>query len=234
MEILRCEHITKEYGEGNTKIKALDDVSFSVEKGEFVSIVGPSGSGKSTLLHILGGVDKPTSGKVFIEDTDMHSLKEDKLAIFRRRQIGLIYQFYNLMPVLNVDENIVLPHLLDGRKMDQERLDLIVEQIGLSDRRKNLPSQLSGGQQQRVSIGRAMFNRPAIVLADEPTGNLDRKNGQEIMKLLKKSNREHKQTLILITHDESIALQADRIIYIEDGKLTKDERIRVLGGDNHA
>jgi len=232
MEILRCEHLTKEYGEGNTKIKALDDVSFSVEKGEFVSIVGPSGSGKSTLLHILGGVDKPTSGKVFVEETDMHSLKEDKLAIFRRRQIGLVYQFYNLMPVLNVDENILLPHLLDGRKMDKERLDMIVEQIGLTDRRKNLPNQLSGGQQQRVSIGRAMFSRPAIVLADEPTGNLDRKNGQEIMNLLKKSNREHKQTLILITHDESIALQADRIIYIEDGKLTKDERIRVLGGNN--
>lgn len=231
MEILRCEHITKEYGQGNTKIKALDDVSFSVEKGEFVSIVGPSGSGKSTLLHILGGVDKPTSGKVFVEGTDMHALKEDKLAIFRRRQIGLIYQFYNLMPVLNVDENILLPHLLDGRKMDQERLDLIVEQIGLTDRRKNLPSQLSGGQQQRVSIGRAMFNRPAIVLADEPTGNLDRKNGQDIMSLLKKSNRDYKQTLILITHDESVALQADRIIYIEDGKLTKDERIRVLGGN---
>lgn len=232
MEILRCEHLTKEYGEGNTKIKALDDVTFSVEKGEFVSIVGPSGSGKSTLLHILGGVDKPTSGKVFVEGTDMHSLKEDKLAIFRRRQIGLVYQFYNLMQVLNVDENILLPHLLDGRKMDKERLDLIVEQIGLTDRRKNLPNQLSGGQQQRVSIGRAMFSRPAIVLADEPTGNLDRKNGQEIMNLLKKSNREHKQTLILITHDESIALQADRIIYIEDGKLTKDERIRVLGGNN--
>lgn len=232
MEILRCEHLTKEYGEGNTKIKALNDVSFSVEKGEFVSIVGPSGSGKSTLLHILGGVDKPTSGKVFVEGTDMHSLKEDKLAIFRRRQIGLIYQFYNLMPVLNVDENILLPHLLDGRKMDKERLDMIVEQIGLNDRRNNLPNQLSGGQQQRVSIGRAMFSRPAIVLADEPTGNLDRKNGQEIMSLLKKSNREHKQTLILITHDESIALQADRIIYIEDGKLTKDERIRVLGGNN--
>lgn len=232
MEILRCEHLTKEYGQGNTKIMALNDVSFSVEKGEFVSIVGPSGSGKSTLLHILGGVDKPTSGKVFVEGTDMHALKEDKLAIFRRRQIGLIYQFYNLMPVLNVDENILLPHLLDGRKMDQERLDRIVEQIGLTDRRKNLPSQLSGGQQQRVSIGRAMFNRPAIVLADEPTGNLDRKNGQEIMSLLKKSNREQKQTLILITHDESIALQADRIIYIEDGKLTKDERIRVLGGNN--
>lgn len=232
MEILRCEHLTKEYGQGNTKIKALDDVSFSVEKGEFVSIVGPSGSGKSTLLHILGGVDKPTSGKVFVEGTDMHALKEDKLAIFRRRQIGLIYQFYNLMPVLNVDENIMLPHLLDGRKMDQERLDKIVEQIGLENRRKNLPSQLSGGQQQRVSIGRAMFNRPAIVLADEPTGNLDRKNGQEIMSLLKKSNREYKQTLILITHDESIALQADRMIYIEDGKITKDERIRVLGGNN--
>ncbi len=232
MEILRCEHLSKEYGQGNTKIKALDDVSFSVEKGEFVSIVGPSGSGKSTLLHILGGVDKPTAGKVFVEGTDMHALKEDKLAIFRRRQIGLIYQFYNLMPVLNVDENILLPHLLDGRKMDQERLDGIVEQIGLTDRRKNLPSQLSGGQQQRVSIGRAMFTRPAIVLADEPTGNLDRKNGQEIMSLLKKSNRDYKQTLILITHDESIALQADRIIYIEDGKLTKDERIRVLGGNN--
>lgn len=232
MEILRCEHLTKEYGSGNTKIKALDDVSFSVEKGEFVSIVGPSGSGKSTLLHILGGVDKPTDGKVFIENTDMHGLKEDKLAIFRRRQIGLIYQFYNLMPVLNVDENILLPHLLDGRKMDKERLDMIVEQIGLTDRRKNLPSQLSGGQQQRVSIGRAMFNRPAIVLADEPTGNLDRKNGYEIMELLKKSNREYKQTLILITHDESIALQADRILYIEDGRLTKDERIRVLGGNN--
>jgi len=231
MEILRCENLTKEYGEGNTKIKALDNVSFSVEKGEFVSIIGPSGSGKSTLLHILGGVDKPTSGKVFIEDTDIHSLNEDKLAIFRRRQIGLIYQFYNLMPVLNVDENIMLPHLLDGRKMDPERLDKIVEQIGLTDRRKNLPSQLSGGQQQRVSIGRAMFNKPAIVLADEPTGNLDRKTGEEIMKLLKESNRKQKQTLILITHDESIALQADRIIYIEDGKLTRDERIRVLGGN---
>ena len=233
MEILRCENLTKEYGEGNTKIKALDNVSFSVEKGEFVSIIGPSGSGKSTLLHILGGVDKPTSGKVFIEDTDIHSLNEDKLAIFRRRQIGLIYQFYNLMPVLNVDENIMLPHLLDGRKMDPERLDKIVEQIGLSERRKNLPSQLSGGQQQRVSIGRAMFNKPAIVLADEPTGNLDRKTGEEIMKLLKESNRKQKQTLILITHDESIALQADRIIYIEDGKITRDERIRTLGGNGN-
>lgn len=233
MEILRCEHLTKEYGTGNTKIKALDDVSFSVEKGEFVSIVGPSGSGKSTLLHILGGVDKPTSGKVFIENTDMHALNEDKLAIFRRRQIGLVYQFYNLMPVLNVDENITLPHLLDGRKLDYERLDSVVEYLGLSERRNNLPSQLSGGQQQRVSIGRAMFNRPAIVLADEPTGNLDRKTGEEIMKLLKDSNRDYKQTLILITHDESIALQADRIIYIEDGKLIKDERIKVLGGNHN-
>ena len=233
MEILRCENITKEYGEGNTRIKALDDVSFSVEKGEFVSIIGPSGSGKSTLLHILGGVDKPTSGKVFIEGTDIHSLNEDKLAIFRRRQIGLIYQFYNLMPVLNVDENIVLPHLLDGRKMDRERLDSIVDYLGLTERRNNLPGQLSGGQQQRVAIGRAMFNRPAIVLADEPTGNLDRKTGEEIMSLLKDSNRKHKQTLILITHDESIALQADRIIYIEDGKIARDERIRILGGSGN-
>ena len=230
MEILRCEHISKVYGEGNTCIKALDDVSFSIEKGEFVSIVGPSGSGKSTLLHILGGVDKPTSGKVFVEGTDMHGLDENKLAIFRRRQIGLVYQFYNLLPVLNVDENILLPHLLDGRAMDKERLDKIVEYLGLTERRNNLPSELSGGQQQRVSIGRALFNHPAILLADEPTGNLDRKNGEEIIRLLLESNRKQKQTLILITHDESIALQADRMICIEDGKITKDERIRVLGG----
>ncbi|MDE7423363.1 MAG: ABC transporter ATP-binding protein [Lachnospiraceae bacterium] len=231
MEILRCEDLCKTYGEKDTCVKALDHVSFSVEKGEFVSIVGPSGSGKSTLLHILGGVDKPTSGKVLIGGTDIHALKEDKLAIFRRRQIGLIYQFYNLLPVLNVDENIVLPHLLDGRAMDKERLDKIVGEMGLSDRRNNLPSQLSGGQQQRVSIGRALFNHPAIVLADEPTGNLDRKNGAEIIHLLKESNRSQKQTLILITHDESIALQADRMICMEDGKITKDERIRVMGGD---
>lgn len=230
MEILRCEHLCKTYGEGENCVKALDDVSFTVEKGEFVSIVGPSGSGKSTLLHILGGVDQPTSGKVMIGETDIHSLKEDNLAIFRRRQIGLIYQFYNLLPVLNVDENIVLPHLLDGRAMDKERLDQIVEDMGLTDRRNNLPSQLSGGQQQRVSIGRALFNRPAIVLADEPTGNLDRQNGTEIIRLLRESNRNQKQTLILITHDESIALQADRMICIEDGKITKDEKIRVLGG----
>ena len=230
MEILRCENLTKVYGEGNTAIKALDNISFSVEKGEFVSIVGPSGSGKSTLLHILGGVDQPTEGKVCINGTDIHGLSEDKLAIFRRRQIGLIYQFYNLLPVLNVDENIVLPHLLDGRKLDKERLDDIVERMGLTDRRNNLPSQLSGGQQQRVSIGRALFNHPTIVLADEPTGNLDRSTGAEIIRLLKESNRSQKQTLLLITHDERIALQADRMLYIEDGRITRDERIRVLGG----
>jgi len=230
MEILRCENLTKIYGTENTEIRALDNVSFSVEKGEFVSIVGPSGSGKSTLLHILGGVDRPTSGKVFINGTDIHGLGEDKLAIFRRRQIGLIYQFYNLLPVLNVDENIDLPHLLDGRKLDKQRLDDIVERMGLADRRNNLPSQLSGGQQQRVSIGRALFNHPTIILADEPTGNLDRHTGAEIIHLLRESNRSQKQTLLLITHDESIALQADRMLYIEDGKITRDERIRVLGG----
>lgn len=231
MEILRCENISKVYGVGDTSVKALDNVSFSVEEGEFVSIIGPSGSGKSTLLHILGGVDKPASGSVIISNTDIHKLNEDKLAIFRRRQIGLIYQFYNLMPVLNVDENIVLPHLLDGRKLDMERLDVVVEQMGLKDRRNNLPNQLSGGQQQRVSIGRALFNHPSIVLADEPTGNLDRKNSDEIIKLLKDSNRKLKQTILLITHDESIAVQADRMICIEDGKITRDERIRVLGGE---
>lgn len=228
MEILRCEHLSKIYGTGNTSVKALDDVSFSVKKGEFVSIVGPSGSGKSTLLHILGGVDKPTAGKVYIGGTDIHALRENKLAIFRRRQIGLIYQFYNLLPVLNVDENIVLPHLLDGHPLDRERLDQVVSEMGLTDRRNNLPGQLSGGQQQRVSIGRAMFNHPAIVLADEPTGNLDRQNSEEIVRLLKESNRKQKQTLILITHDESIALQADRMLCIEDGKITRDEEIRVI------
>ena len=230
MEILRCEHLSKIYGSGDTSVRALDDVSFSVEAGEFVSIVGPSGSGKSTLLHILGGVDRPTEGRVMIGGTDIHSLSENKLAVFRRRQIGLIYQFYNLLPVLNVDENIVLPHLLDGRKYDQERLDLVVERMGLTDRRNNLPSQLSGGQQQRVSIGRALYNHPAIILADEPTGNLDRKNGEESVRLLKQSNRSQKQTLLIITHDESIALQADRMISIEDGHITRDERIRVTGG----
>lgn len=229
MEILRCEHLSKTYGTGDSQVKAVDDVSFSVEKGEFVAIVGPSGSGKSTLLHILGGVDKPTSGKVYINDTDIHALSENKLAVFRRRQIGLIYQFYNLLPVLNVDENIVLPHLLDGRELDKERLNLVVEQMGLTERRNHLPDQLSGGQQQRVSIGRAIFNHPAIVLADEPTGNLDRKNGTEIMNLLKESNQKQKQTLILITHDEGIALQADRMLYIEDGRIKKDEKIRSIG-----
>ena len=231
MEILRCENLSKIYGSGNTCVKALDSISFSVEAGEFVSIVGPSGSGKSTLLHILGGVDKPTEGKVLIGGTDIHGLSENKLAVFRRRQIGLIYQFYNLLPVLNVDENIVLPHLLDGRELDQQRLNMIVEQMGLADRRNNLPGQLSGGQQQRVSIGRALYNHPAIVLADEPTGNLDRKNGEEIIRLLKQSNRSQRQTLILITHDESIALQADRMLSIEDGRIIRDERIRMTGGE---
>ena len=230
MEILRCEHLSKIYGSGDTSVRALDDVSFSVEAGEFVSIVGPSGSGKSTLLHILGGVDRPTEGRVMIGGTDIHSLSENKLAVFRRRQIGLIYQFYNLLPVLNVDENIVCRLLLEKRKYDQERLDLVVERMGLTDRRNNLPSQLSGGQQQRVSIGRALYNHPAIILADEPTGNLDRKNGEEIVRLLKQSNRSQKQTLLIITHDESIALQADRMISIEDGHITRDERIRVTGG----
>ncbi len=226
MEILRCENLTKIYGQGENEVRALDGVSFSVEKGEFVSVIGPSGSGKSTLLHILGGVDRPTDGKVFIDGTDIFSLNEDKLAIFRRRQIGLVYQFYNLMPVLNVDENIALPHLLDGRKLDKERLDSIVEHLGLSDRRENLPDQLSGGQQQRVSIGRALYSHPAILLADEPTGNLDRKTGEEIMKLFRESNQKNKQTLILITHDESIAMQADRVIGIEDGHIVRNEKVR--------
>lgn len=231
MELLRCEHLSKIYGFGENSVHALRDVSFSVEKGEFVSIVGPSGSGKSTLLHLLGGVDKPTDGRVLIGGTDLHALNEDQLAIFRRRQIGLIYQFYNLLPVLNVEENIVLPHLLDNRGMDRERLDTVIRQMRLEDRRNHLPGQLSGGQQQRVSIGRALFNRPAIVLADEPTGNLDRKNGEEVIRLLKEANRTQKQTLLLITHDESIALQADRMLCIEDGRITQDERIRVTGGE---
>ena len=228
MELLRCENISKVYGKGEAQVKALDQVSFSVEKGEFVSIIGPSGSGKSTLLHILGGVDKPTEGKVYIDGTDIHGLSEDKLAIFRRRQIGLVYQFYNLMPVLNVDENIALPHLLDGRKLDEERLDQVVEHLGLSDRRSHLPNQLSGGQQQRVSIGRALYSHPAILLADEPTGNLDRKTGEEIMSLLKESNQRYGQTLILITHDEGLAMQANRVIGIEDGHIVRNERVRAL------
>lgn len=231
MEILRCEHICKQYGSGEACVHALRDVSFHVDKGEFVSIVGPSGSGKSTLLHILGGVDKPTSGNVWIAGTNLHGLKEDKMAIFRRRQVGLIYQFYNLLPVLNVEENIALPHLLDHRPLDQKRLDIMVEMMGLSQRRYNLPAQLSGGQQQRVSIGRALYHHPAIVLADEPTGNLDRKNGAKVIRLLKECSRKQDQTLLLITHDESIALQADRMICIEDGRITRDEAIRVLGGE---
>lgn len=226
MEILKCENVSKIYGSGDTEVRALDNVSFSIEKGEFVSIIGPSGSGKSTLLHILGGVDKPTEGKVIIDGTDIHSLNEDKLAIFRRRQIGLVYQFYNLMLVLNIDENIALPHLLDGRPLDKERLDMIVEHLGLTDRRNNLPNQLSGGQQQRVSIGRALYTHPAILLADEPTGNLDRKTGEEIIDILKESNRVNKQTLILITHDEGLAMQADRVIGIEDGRIVRNEKVR--------
>ncbi len=226
MEILRVENLTKTYGKGNTAVTALDKVSFSINKGEFVAIIGPSGSGKSTLLHIVGGVDRPTSGKVFVDETDIYSLNESQLAIFRRRQIGLIYQFYNLIPVLNVSENINLPLLLDGRTTDEEHLDEIISTLGLQGRLNHLPNQLSGGQQQRVSIGRALINSPALVLADEPTGNLDSKNSEEIVNLLKLYNQMYKQTLILITHDERIALQANRIISIEDGKIAKDEVIR--------
>ena len=226
MEILRVEHLSKIYGKGENEVRALDDVSFSVEKGQFVAIIGPSGSGKSTLLHILGGVDRPTAGKVFLEGQDVFAQNEDQLAIFRRRQVGLIYQFYNLIPVLNVTENITLPVLMDGRKVNQERLEDLLTTLALKGREKHLPNQLSGGQQQRVSIGRALMNSPAVVLADEPTGNLDSKNSQEIVDLLKLSNKQYSQTLIVITHDESIALQADRIITIEDGKITRDEVIR--------
>lgn len=226
MEIVKVENLTKTYGKGETAIKALDKLSFSIHKGEFAAIVGPSGSGKSTLLHLLGGVDRPTDGKVYIDNTDIYTLSESNLAIFRRRHIGLIYQFYNLIPVLNVEENITLPQLLDGRAADKEKLSEILGATGLSDRLSHLPNQLSGGQQQRVSIGRALINNPAIVLADEPTGNLDRKTGKEIMELLKLSNKKFNQTLIVITHDENIALQADRIIAIEDGHIIRDEVIR--------
>ena len=226
MEILKVEHLSKIYGQGENEVRALDDVSFSVEKGQFVAIIGPSGSGKSTLLHILGGVDRPTSGKVWLEGQDVFAQNEEQLAIFRRRQVGLIYQFYNLIPVLDVTENITLPVLLDGRKVNGERLQKLLETLNLTDRAHHLPNQLSGGQQQRVSIGRALMNAPAVVLADEPTGNLDSKNSQEIVELLKKSNRDYGQTLIVITHDESIALQADRILAIEDGHIVRDEVIR--------
>lgn len=226
MEILRVENLSKVYGKGENEVRALDGVSFTVNKGDFIAIIGPSGSGKSTLLHILGGVDRPTSGKVFMDDKDVYSQNEEQLAIFRRRQVGLIYQFYNLIPVLNVTENITLPVLMDGQKVNQDRLNELLTTLKLKGRENHLPNQLSGGQQQRVSIGRALMNAPAVVLADEPTGNLDSKNSQEIVELLKMSNEKYGQTLIIITHDENIALQADRIIAIEDGKITRDEVIR--------
>lgn len=226
MEILRVEALTKVYGKGENAVRALDHVSFSVEKGQFVAIIGPSGSGKSTLLHLLGGVDRPTSGKVFMDGKDIYSKNEEQLAIFRRRQVGLIYQFYNLIPVLNVTENITLPVLMDGRKVNEERLSELLTVLKLTGRENHLPNQLSGGQQQRVSIGRALMNAPAVVLADEPTGNLDSENSRDIVDLLKVSNKVYGQTLIVITHDEDIALQADRIISIEDGKITRDEVIR--------
>lgn len=226
MEILRIEHLSKVYGQGENQVRAVDDVSFSVEKGEFLAIIGPSGSGKSTLLHILGGVDRPTSGKVYVDGQDVYAQDEDHLAIFRRRQVGLIYQFYNLIPVLNVVENMTLPVLMDGRAVNRQRLDELLDVLDLRGREKHLPNQLSGGQQQRVSIDRALMNAPAVVLADEPTGNLDSKNSQEIVELLKLSNRKYGQTLVIITHDENIALQAHRIIAIEDGRITRDQRIR--------
>lgn len=226
MTILEVKNLTKVYGKGETAVKALDNVSFSVKKGEFICIIGPSGSGKSTLIHLLGGVDRPTSGKVLINKTNIYRLNETQLAIFRRRQIGLIYQFYNLLPILTVEENIKLPLLLDGQSVDEKQFTKIVQTLGLKNRLNYLPNQLSGGQQQRVSIGRAVINNPAIILADEPTGNLDSKNGEEIMELLKMFNKTYNQTLIVITHDERIALQADRIISIEDGKIANDEVIR--------
>lgn len=235
MEILRVEHLNKIYGSGDTAVHALDDVSFTVEKGEFVAIVGPSGSGKSTLMHILGGVDSPTSGKVFVDGTEIGTLDETELAIFRRRQIGLIYQFYNLIPVLNIKENITLPLLLDGREVDEKSLSDLVSSLGLTDRLGYLPNQLSGGQQQRVSIGRALITHPALILADEPTGNLDRQNSAEIIELLKMFNRQHSQTMLVITHDENIALQADRILVVEDGRIMRDETLRSCpGGEGKA
>ncbi len=224
MEILKVEHLCKTYGKGETEIRAVDDMSFTVQKGEFVAIVGASGSGKSTLLHLLGGVDRPTSGKVFIDGEDIYKLNNDALAIFRRRQVGLIYQFYNLIPILNVEENITLPCRLDGKKVSEERIKEMLTNLGLLDRRTYLPSELSGGQQQRTSIGRALINNPAIVLADEPTGNLDSKASSEIVELLKLSNKKLKQTIIMITHDLEIAEAADRIITIDDGKIIKDEK----------
>lgn len=226
MTIVEVKNLSKVYGTGETAVTALDNVSFTVNKGEFVCIIGPSGSGKSTLLHMLGGVDRPTTGSVSIDQTDIYNLNETQLAIFRRRQIGLIYQFYNLIPILTVEENVTLPMLLDEQQVDPAHFNRIIEVLGLGKRLSHLPNQLSGGQQQRVSIGRALISNPAIMLADEPTGNLDSKNSEEIMELLKLFNKMYKQTLIVITHDERIALQADRIISIEDGKIAKDEVIR--------
>ena len=226
MEVLKAEHLTKVYGSGENEVRALDDVSFYLQRGEFVAIIGPSGSGKSTLLHILGGVDRPTSGRVYLDGIDVYGQNEEQLAIFRRREVGLIYQFYNLIPVLNVVENMTLPVQMDGRKVGEERLQELLKLLNLEDRKNHLPNQLSGGQQQRVSIGRALMNAPAIVLADEPTGNLDSRNSQEIMELLKLSNKKYSQTLVMITHDENLALQADRIIAIEDGRIARDEVIR--------
>ncbi|MBO5395441.1 MAG: ABC transporter ATP-binding protein [Clostridia bacterium] len=225
MDILKIENLSKIYGEGENQVKALDNVSFTVPKGQFVAIIGPSGSGKSTLLHILGGVDRPTSGKVYLGGQDVYAQDEDRLAIFRRRQVGLIYQFYNLIPVLNVTENITLPVLMDGKKVDKKYLSELLSLLSLKGREKHLPNELSGGQQQRVSIGRALINNPAVMLADEPTGNLDSKNSCEIVELLKASNKKYGQTLIIITHDESIALQADRIISINDGRIESDRLI---------
>ena len=226
MEILRAENLNKVYGEGESRTDALKDVSFSVKQGDFLAIMGPSGSGKSTLLHILGSVEKPTSGKVFINGMDIYKLTDDELAIFRRRQIGIVYQFYNLIPVLDVEENITLPAVLDGRTMNSQRLTETIHMLGLEGKEKAMPGQLSGGQQQRVSIGRALINAPAILLADEPTGNLDSKNSQNIVELFKYSNRKYKQTTIIITHDEEIALQADRVITIDDGRILRDEETR--------
>lgn len=225
MEILKVENLTKVYGKGENEVRALNGVSFSVEKGDFVAIIGPSGSGKSTLLHTLGGVDRPTGGKVLVNGQDVYSRSDEQIAVFRRREVGLIYQFYNLIPVLNVEENMSLPVLLDGRNVNRDRLRELIRELDLVGREKHLPNQLSGGQQQRVSICRALMNSPSIVLADEPTGNLDSKNSHEIVELLKRMNREYNQTLIMITHDESIALQARRIIAIEDGKIVRDEVI---------
>ena len=224
MEILKVENLNKIYGKGENEVKAVNNISFSVEKGEFVAIVGASGSGKSTLLHLLGGVDRPTSGRVFIDGQDIYKLNDEQLAIFRRRQVGFIYQFYNLIPILNVEENITLPCNLDGKEVKQEKLDEMLKTLKLENRRKHLPNELSGGQQQRVSIGRAIINNPAIMLADEPTGNLDSKASEEIISLLRLSNKKYNQTVIVITHDEKIALEADRVITIDDGRIIKDEK----------